>query len=83
MVHNLLKELHVKVTHKPALLCDNIGATYLSLNPVFHSHMKHLALDYHFVRQRVQANEIQVTYVISRDQLTDGFTKPLATLRFQ
>ena len=47
---NLLTKLHILVTTQPLLLCDNIGATYLSSNPVFHSKMKHLALDYNFFR---------------------------------
>lgn len=46
---NLLNEVHVKVPRQPVLLCDNIRATYLSSNPVFHSCIKHLTLDYHFV----------------------------------
>ena len=79
---NLLIELHVPVTKQPLLLCDNIGATYLSANPVFHSRMKHLALDYHFVRQHVHSGDFKVTYVTSKDQLADGLTKPLAKQRF-
>ena len=75
---NLLTELHIPVTTQPLLLYGNIGATYLSSNPVFHSRMKHLALDYHFVRQHVYSSAFKVTYVTSKDQLTDGLTKPLA-----
>lgn len=33
---------------------DNISATYLCANPVFHTRMKHIALDYHFVRGQIQ-----------------------------
>lgn len=67
----------------PAIYCDNIGATYLAANPVFHSRMKHLALDYHFVRHQVQNKNLRVSYVASADQLADALTKPLQRSRFQ
>ncbi|XP_019088989.1 PREDICTED: uncharacterized protein LOC109127887 [Camelina sativa] len=47
---NLLTELGVYIRVIPTVYCDNVGATFLCANPVFHSRMKHLALDYHFVR---------------------------------
>src|SRR5262249_19820714 len=50
---NLLSELGLSLFKPPRLLYDNIGATYLCANPVFHSRMKHIALDYHFVRDKV------------------------------
>jgi hypothetical protein len=52
-LQTLLKEL--KIPHPPAarLWCDNLGATYLSANPVFHARMKHIEVDFHFVRERV------------------------------
>ncbi|OMO75963.1 Reverse transcriptase, RNA-dependent DNA polymerase [Corchorus capsularis] len=53
-LRNLLNELGISVP-QPQLFCDNVGATYLSANPVCHSKMKHLALDYHFVRQHVSS----------------------------
>lgn len=48
-VSSLLTELRVTLPHTPVVYCDNVGATYLCANPVFHSRMKHLALDYHFI----------------------------------
>lgn len=53
---------------------DNIGATYLAVNPVFHFCMKHLALDYHFVNQFVQSGQLRVTHITSDDQLADALT---------
>jgi hypothetical protein len=52
-VQTLLSELGV--SHHPVayLWCDNLGATYLSANPVFHARTKHIEVDYHFVRERV------------------------------
>ena len=44
--------------------------------------MKHLALDYYFVRKYVQSGQLQVSYVSAKDQLADGLTKQLVKLRF-
>jgi len=79
---NLIFELKIPIQHKPKLLCDNVGATYLCSNPVFHSRMKHISMDYHFVREQVQAGKLQVSYVSTKDQLADILTKPLPTSRF-
>lgn len=80
---NLISELHVLMTGPPRLLCDNIGATYVCSNPVMHSRMKHISLDYHFVREQVQAGKLQVLHVSTKDQLADFLTKPLAATRFR
>ncbi|KAH9779039.1 retrovirus-related pol polyprotein from transposon RE1 [Citrus sinensis] len=81
-ITNLLSELRLQLPLPPRLLCDNIGATYFCVNPVFHSRMKHLALDYHFVREKVSAGSLQVAHVSTNDQLADVLTKLLAKSRF-
>jgi hypothetical protein len=48
-VQTLLDELGVSQSKAAVLWCDNIGATYLSANPVFHVRTKHIEVDYHFV----------------------------------
>jgi histone deacetylase 1/2 len=76
-IEALLKELGVRQRSPPVLWCDNIGATYLSTNPVFHARTKHIEIDFHFVRERVARKLLQVRFVSSKDQLADIFTKPL------
>ncbi|CAN1174147.1 Retrovirus-related Pol polyprotein from transposon RE2, partial [Linum perenne] len=73
-VRNLLHELHQPITQSPTLYSDNLGATYFSSNPVFHSRMKHLALDYHFVRQIVQDGRLRVCHISTIQQLADSLT---------
>jgi hypothetical protein len=70
------------VSHTPVIYCDNIGATQLSSNPVFHSRMKHVAIDFHFNRQRVQSGALRVSHVSSNDQLADALTKSLPRSQF-
>jgi hypothetical protein len=64
------------------LWCDNLRATFLSANPVFHTRTKHVEVDYHFVRDRVAKREIQVRFISSKDQLADVLTKPLPPVSF-
>lgn len=80
-VKNLLSELGVTINHTPVIFCDNLSATHLSANPVFHSKMKHLALDFYFIREQVQSDKLRVAHVPSGDQLADFLTKPLSRPR--
>jgi len=75
-VQSLLTELGISHPKAAVLWCDNIGATYLSANPVFHARTKHIEVDYHFVRERVGAKLLDIRIISSADQVTDGFTKP-------
>jgi hypothetical protein len=76
-VEALLHELGVRLQKKPCLWCDNLGATYLSANLVFHARTKHIEIDYHFVRERVASNNLTIKFISTKDQVVDGFTKPL------
>jgi histone deacetylase 1/2 len=82
-VQSLLRELRVPQPQSPVLWCDNIGATYLSSNPVFHARTKHIEVDYHFVRERVAQRLLRIKFISSKDQLADIFTKPLPLPLFQ
>jgi histone deacetylase 1/2 len=76
-IQTLLMELGIHAPRAAKLWCDNIGAKYLSANPVFHARTKHIEVDYHFVRERVARKLLDIEYVSTKDQVADGFTKPL------
>ncbi|CAM8926310.1 unnamed protein product [Rhodiola kirilowii] len=73
----LLHELGVPVSFPVKLYCDNLSATYMAANPVFHARTRHIELDYHFVREKVALGSHQVLFVPSTDQPADLLTKAL------
>jgi hypothetical protein len=76
-LQSLLKELLVSTPLATRIWCDNMGGKYLSSNPVFHGCMKHIEVDYHFIRDQVMQRKLDVRFISTHDQLADGFTKPL------
>ena len=52
-LQNLFSKLHLQPLTKLVVYYDNLGTTHVCANSVFYSKMKHLALDYHFVRENV------------------------------
>jgi histone deacetylase 1/2 len=82
-VQKLLQEL--KVPHPPAarMWCDNLGAKYLSANPIFHARTKNIEIDFHFVRERVAQKLLDIRFINTGDQLADGFTKPMSAYKMK
>ncbi|KAK1416343.1 hypothetical protein QVD17_32133 [Tagetes erecta] len=75
----LLKELEVIPDGPTPLLCDNQAARHIANNPVFHERTKHVEMDCHFVRERVERKEIVPMHVDSKQQIADLLTKPLGS----
>jgi hypothetical protein len=79
----LLHELGIPPFHPPNLWCDNIGATYLAANPIFHRQSKHIEVDYHFVREHVASHQLDIRPISTKDQVADIMTKALPTTWFE
>ena len=80
-ITSLFRELHIPLP-PPTLWCDNIGATYLSANPVFHARMNHIEINFHFVRVQVALQRLHVRIISGKDQPADLLTKSLPKLCF-
>ena len=76
-----LKEYGV-ICDKVPLLCDNECAIKIAYNPVQYTRTKHIEIRHHFIRDHVARGDIELSYVGTKDQLADIFTKPLHEARF-
>lgn len=82
-IRHLLCDLKIQIPQAPLLKCDNLSALALASNPVFHSRIKHLDNDFHFVRERVQHKDLCLEYVSTKEQTADIFTKGLPSPLFR
>lgn len=76
-LQQLLNDLHVTVTQKAKLFCDNKSAMHIATNPVFHERTKHIEVDCHAVRDQVKRGFITLHHVSSSLQHADILTKAL------
>ena len=78
----LLKELQVFLPSPPVLKCDNSGALALASNLVHHARTKHIEVDIHFVREKVNNRDIELKHLSTLDQVADIFTKGHTATKF-
>jgi hypothetical protein len=76
-IKQLLSDMKIEHTRTMKMYCDNQAARHIASNPVFHERTKHIEVDCHFVREKVQSGEIETPFVRSKEQLADIFTKAL------
>ena len=77
-----MKDYGINFTKVP-LLCDNESAIKIAHNPVQHAKTKHIEVRHHFIREHVERGNIDLSFVGTKDQLADIFTKALDEPRFR
>ena len=79
----LLQDFCISFVQLALLYCDNNSAIQIASNQVFHECTKHIDLDFHIVREKVQRGLIKLLPVSSSMQLADIFTKALPPSMFK
>ncbi|GKB59341.1 uncharacterized mitochondrial protein-like protein [Tanacetum coccineum] len=69
-VTHLFRELHVIPSRRPTILCDNRSALFLSQHHVSHKRAKHIDIDFHFVRELLQAATNGFRFIASNSSFT-------------
>jgi hypothetical protein len=64
-LQSVLGELGIFQAQASVLWCDNLGATFFTANRIFHASMKHIEIDFHFMREKVANGALKVRFVSS------------------
>lgn len=79
----ILTDLGIKWEGTMKLYCDNKSAINIAHNPVQHDRTKHVEVDRHFIKEKLDSGLICTPYVSTEGQLADILTKGLASHSFQ
>ncbi|GMF28365.1 unnamed protein product [Phytophthora fragariaefolia] len=78
-MRRLLKNMGVDKVGATVIFEDNQGAMALAKNISYQARTKHIDIRYHFIREKVASNDVELVYLESKNQLADYLTKGLTT----
>jgi len=76
-LRRVLEQLGCEQKECTTILCDNSSSIKLSKNHVLHGRSKHIDIKFHFLREMVKENVVNLSYCKTQDQIADIMTKPL------
>ncbi|KAA0045052.1 Cysteine-rich RLK (receptor-like protein kinase) 8 [Cucumis melo var. makuwa] len=78
-LQKVLSDLHQECETPLKLFCDNKAAISIANNPVQHDRTKHVEIDRHFIKERLDSGSICILYIPSSQQIADvneGLIRP-------
>ena len=63
--------------------CDNKGAILIAHNPVLHDRTKHVEVDKHFIKEKLDSGVICMSYIPTTSQVANVLTKGLPKAQFE
>ena len=71
----LLNELKVSVEDSMKMFCDNQVAISIAKKLVHHDRTKHVKIDCHFIKEKIEKGMVSLVYTSTTLQTTDILTK--------
>ena len=81
-LRKLLGSLGFKAKEAISLYCDIKFAWEIAENPVQHDRTKHVEVDCHFVKEKLEKKIVSIPFVNSEDQLADILTHAVSNRSF-
>ena len=83
-LQSVIKQLFIlNIEQAKLLYCDNMSAIALSKNLEHHARIKHIDVQFHFVRHYIKQKIIDLKYIFTKKQLVDAFTKAIVINTFK
>lgn len=84
-INKVMKDLKITVQVPIHVYCDNISAIHVIENPVQHDKSKHIEIDKHFLREKIEEKDIKLKlhFIRSKEQIADILTKPVSVQVFK
>ena len=79
----LLGELQIETKGLMRIFHDNQAAISITKNLVHHDRTKHVELDHHFIKEKVEEGILELTHTPTRLQVADIVTKALPCVKFE
>lgn len=76
-VVGVLQDMGIASTSPCIPLCENKVALDIAANPLYHEKTKHIEIDCHLIREKIQQTMITTSHIASSKQLVDIFVKAL------
>ena len=74
-IKRLLEDLKIPCNLPMKLYCDNKAAIAIAHNPVLHDRTKHVEIDKHFIKEKIEKWVICMPYLPTTEQIADILTK--------
>ena len=81
-IWQFLDELGLLPDGPTTVFSDNQSAMSLAKNPVNHQNTKHIRVKYHFIREVIALQELDLKFIGTEEQVADVLTKPLGRIKF-
>jgi hypothetical protein len=78
-----LKEFSSIFNKVKTIKTDSLSAIELAKNPIYHARTKHVDITYHFVRENLLENKIELVYENTSTILADNLTKATSIPKFK
>ena len=72
---HFLSELKIATQNPIPIACDSQGAIAIIKNPEYHARTKHIDIQHHYVREKVEDRTVTFYYISTTEMIADILTK--------
>ena len=80
--HQLISQMQYVVSLPIIIHVDNQSAIKIASNDIFRERTKHIDTKYHFIKHHINNNTVKLSWIETKHQIADIFTKPLSSPLF-